>query len=376
MKKMILVIVVVAMAFFTAPGMAGEVTIYGWGDLSVDSVDNGVTRERDMVNNASNLGFRFEEQLSDRIKGFLQLEALFALDGEGYDNNDGSTSDPPFLASRNSGLGAISPFGTLIFGGSWNEPIKTSSGGLDPFVTRNGHWGPVINRGYRAKNQILYKSPNFKGLQLKLAKAFDEGDNESGSAAPGDLFSSDVYGGNLTYRNRKSPIGDVFIGVGYRNEEDFRGFDYDNKALRVSAGYGLRYNKNWFTRLGLIYSKDELTDDRLDVKALMGTLSHKMGKVQLNFSYGQADDDISDLKQKQAAGGIDYNISKRFKIYLIYAVAKINEPSRAFYPSYGGSGRNEIDFLGPSPDKDEISSISFGIRYFFKGKKAYQISEN
>jgi len=97
-----------------------------------------------------------------------------------------------------------------------------------------------------------------------------------------------------------------------------------------------------------------------------------MGKVQFNLSYGQAKDDISDREQTLMASGVDYHISKQLKVYLIYAALKLDNSAKEYY-FFGGAGRNEL--LKIDSGSDEVSSISFGVRYFFKPGYKFKIFE-
>jgi predicted porin len=143
-----------------------------------------------MTSSTSHIGFRSDLRLTEKLKAFIQVEAMVNIDG-----------DAPVLtnpwASRNSGIGVTGAYGTLFFG-NWDTPYKYPTlfvgpvRSLNPFdntLTGNPGFnvpGTTIQNGRattrsdaafnrRQGNSIQYWSPTFYGLSARLAVSLNEG---------------------------------------------------------------------------------------------------------------------------------------------------------------------------------------------------------
>ena len=143
-----------------------------------------------MTSSTSHIGFRSELRLIEKLKAFVQVEAMVNIDG-----------DAPVLtnpwASRNSGIGVTGTYGTLFFG-NWDTPYKYPTlfvgpvRSLNPFdntLTGNPGFnvpGTTIQNGRattrsdaafnrRQGNSVQYWTPTLYGLSARLAVSLNEG---------------------------------------------------------------------------------------------------------------------------------------------------------------------------------------------------------
>jgi predicted porin len=168
-----------------SPDNGGATQVIGQ-DYTGDNLPN---RWR-MTSSTSHIGFWSELRLTEKLKAFVQVEAMVNIDG-----------DAPVLtnpwASRNSGIGMRGAYGTLFFG-NWDTPYKYPTlfvgpvRSLNPFdntLTGNPGFnvpGTTIQNGRattrsdaafnrRQGNSIQYWTPTILGLSARLAVSLNEG---------------------------------------------------------------------------------------------------------------------------------------------------------------------------------------------------------
>ncbi len=94
-NRMVLAIALVmgaAMAA-SAPARALNVSIYGVGDLSADSINTGTNSSGYIHSNSSRLGFKGSEDIGNGLTALFQYESGVDLTGQGTgDGNGGATS--------------------------------------------------------------------------------------------------------------------------------------------------------------------------------------------------------------------------------------------------------------------------------------------
>lgn len=164
-----------ASAFAQESDSTDGVTLYGRVYVMFDSVEaKGGTaaplpRRNRVTDQSSLLGVRGVESLGSGMKAFFQLETAFAPDA-----NAGT------FATRNSAVGLnSSQWGSIIMG-RWDMPMKTAQAApLDPFtdLALADITGVALNQGNfsnREQNVVQYWSPNFAGLEVRLAYSANE----------------------------------------------------------------------------------------------------------------------------------------------------------------------------------------------------------
>jgi predicted porin len=204
-----------ALAAMTAHAQSDEtssdiVAMYGRVYVMFDSVEAkggtaaAVLRRNRVTDQSSLLGVRGTETLGGGLKAFFQLETGFAPDAA-----SGA------FAARNSAVGLQHARWGSILMGRWDMPMKTAQAApLDPFtdLALADITGVALNQGnfsIREQNVVQYWSPNFGGLEVRLAYSA----NEARTAARNTYKT----GASVVWSNR-----DVYLTYAYEKHYDSR----------------------------------------------------------------------------------------------------------------------------------------------------------
>jgi predicted porin len=176
-----------------------DVRIYGFADVSIDEVDNGIQTKTALATNNSYLGFAAQSDVTDDIKVLFQAEGALDL-----------TATPAVkdtFASRNSFIGFASKDWGTIKGGKSDTPYKTATAAFDPFSGGIADYNSIMgNTGgdgraefdQRANHAIWYESPNLGGLVFSLM--WSPGQNQAGDSGNFPLGDNtcqgSTFGGN------------------------------------------------------------------------------------------------------------------------------------------------------------------------------------
>ncbi len=181
-KKLIALAVLAAIS---APAFAdtANVTVYGRAHLSLDSnsgnapagATTGTKNGLNLTTNASRLGFKGAEELSDGLKAVYQYETEVSLTG------NTSTTAPVgyagiFTAQRDTYIGVVGGFGTVVAG---RLPLANQYvGDANFFADKVGDAGNLTSGGLgglgllavpsRVSRAIGYVSPSFGGVTITV----------------------------------------------------------------------------------------------------------------------------------------------------------------------------------------------------------------
>ncbi len=207
-----------AATFYTT---RGEITFYGYVDVSVDVTTKGIANLRDeggnapqgnvgwmpaMSTNLSYLGARGFLKLNPDWRFLYQLETqidIAASSGFANSNSNSSAIVKGALTSRNTFIGIGSPFGSLKLGKT-DAPYKLSTVRMNPFSGEIGDYGVVMgntggdNRvefGTRLDHAIWYESPKLG--PVSFAALFSPGQNRSGDSDQIPAGEPECAGGNI-----------------------------------------------------------------------------------------------------------------------------------------------------------------------------------
>lgn len=245
MKKLLLAPAVAALsvsAAHAAPTVYGKVFLTAdYTDTSYDdnyrasatatSAPNDESTVK-LNSNASRIGFKGSDELTDTVNLVYQLEY-------GVSPDDDRTQ----FTSRDTYIGlAHNTLGTLI-AGRHDTPFKLAKGNADVF-NANVDTLSIYNAGprgytnlgeYRANNMVAYKSPTIVGMPVTFTAAVSLSENDS----EGDKLLADaVY----------NPDGTVKTAAKYTNEADKKdnGYSaslvYDQNGVYLAAGYDNNIN--------------------------------------------------------------------------------------------------------------------------------------
>lgn len=137
-----------------------DVTIYGYLDLSIDQVDQGLKTLTAITSNSSYIGFAARHDLTPdwSVVGQVETEADVAM----------TPSTKGSLGFRNSFLGFASKSWGAIKAGKNDTPYKSSTGSFDPFSNTVGDYNSIMgNTGgdnrvefdSRLPHALWYESP-------------------------------------------------------------------------------------------------------------------------------------------------------------------------------------------------------------------------
>ncbi len=194
MKKSLIALAVASV--FIAPVALAQTVMYGLVSGSIERVDSGAAAEAtttQVASNSSRIGFKGSEKLDAAgLSAFWQVESDIRMDDPGAANTNNGT----ILGNRDSFVGLKSDsMGSLIIG-SGGTPYRGATRGLDLFRENTSgrnydHMGNRVSATGTAAtaavrfsgtsrldaggtNVVAYVSPTMGGVNVTIAKGFDE----------------------------------------------------------------------------------------------------------------------------------------------------------------------------------------------------------
>jgi predicted porin len=311
MKKTLFVAAVAALAAAGAQAQS-TVTIYGRFNVSAESTElNGISAKK-LENNASRIGFKGSEDLGGGLRANFQLE-------HGFDASTGVAASP--FWGRQSEVNLAGGFGTVRLGRFTSEAYFATA---DYISNHNHDTGNSEDKLYayigRNQNKVAYRAPTFvKDLSLELGVSLPEG----------------VAGQTKTYDFAANySTGPLALGLGYEkndssNQLGVRGL-YEFGSF-VAGAYVQRHT-------------DAALGDQT-IYRLTGMYTLGVTEFHLNYGHAGAYSKLSGSDGKQFTAAINYNLSKRTKVYTYYT--KTDDAKRV----YGAGG--------------DFKSFALGIRHNF-----------
>ena len=316
MNKTLIVAAVSALAAGSALAQS-SVTIYGRVNVTAEAIDAGGLKTKQLVDNASRIGFKGTEDLGGGLKAGFQLE-------HGFNVDTGLPSGA--FWGRQSEVNLSGGFGMVRLGRFTSEAYFATA---DYISMHNHDTGNSEDKLYayvgRNTNKIGYRLPELvKGMTL-------EGAVSAAERAPGQTRSYDLA---WNYA-----IGALQLGAGYEKNGSAKQFAirglYEMGPLVLGAyvqkdtdGYGVGFGKRTTLRFSAAYN---------------------VGASEFHFNVGGAGkySRVNNSKAKQFTLGYNYNLSKRTKVYGYYT--KVD---------------NNALIYGPTTTKD-FTSLAVGVRHNF-----------
>jgi predicted porin len=321
----------IALALAAVPALSmADVTIYGRlvGGLESDSiktVGGSSTRQTNVEDYLSWIGFKGQEDLGSGLKAIWQVENYIAIDGTGTTAHSQGT-----FATRDSFVGLNGGFGTVRLGKLTNAQRDMFD--LDVWNNSNGAnaLDNFMRTAYRPNSAIRYDSPNFAGFNGSLLWGAGENKNTVSNGK-----SSDVINVGLNYRHSSG----FFAQYGYDRRNNASPINVDKRAdahtlnagyiannLHVVLGYQAARGYNWDDRAYFNESTGFATGtaDDLKTRELALTVGYSFGaftpKLSLAHGWNKKDNTgtISDSGYNQYILGVDYALSKRTKATLAH----------------------------------------------------------
>ncbi|SPL70869.1 porin [Acinetobacter stercoris] len=348
MKKVLLAAAIASLGLSAAHAAP---TLYGKLNVSINQVDNNDFKGNDesQVNsNASRLGIKGEEKLTDRVGVVYQAEWAVATDGK----DGGSDTD---WSARNRFLGLkFKDIGT-VKAGSYDSYFKTAAGkyqdifnddtNLDITKTMHGEERPKNVVGFETDKNLLVP-----GLQFNIMAI--TGENKSSDYTTKERDSFNAVSTSLTYENKDYGFAAAVAGnFGVPGAYNALGLkDIESDAYRITGSYDFTKAGLPGFVLGALYQYAEpsdspsaayLTANKLN--SSVASLEEKAWVIQATYNIlntpwtvkGQyqsaksSADNMDDRKIDQYGIGLDYNFNKQTRFYGLVAQQKrdwMNKP--------------------------------------------------
>jgi predicted porin len=340
--------------------MALEVYGKAHGSIDFSSNDDEAAGNDDstiaFTNNASRIGFRGDEQISDDLIVTYQAETTFNLDSGGWGGG------------RNTFVGLKGGFGE-VRAGLHDTPYKMAT--YDIFNDTRADYNAIIGNvagnvlfDRRSPNSVLYLSPDMSGFQVQAAYIFgiaagdddlpDQEDPDNTGISVAALYNQGPLSLSLaleTYGFEGGTVGGFPGGTTLAADDDA-------KSVKVGASWDFQQG----TKVYAIFESSDsgVTDVKRDAFYLSAT--QQLGEnTTLKAALGQADD-IDAVDESGAsflALGISQKMSKDTELYAL--ITGVSNDDNADYTLVGVGAPAAA--TGPT-----VSAISFGIIKNFSGK--------
>jgi predicted porin len=266
--------------------IAGDVSIYGKANLTVQSSDDGDGSYTEVKSNASRIGFKGAQVLEHDLEVIFKAEFQIDLDG---DSAKGKS-----ITDRNQYLGLKGKFGTVLLGMN-DTVLKQSQGKVDLFSDLNGDIKTLWKGENRMSDTITYKSPKFNGLQLGVTYITED-----------DIDAEDGTSIALFYGDKSLKKSKVYAAVAVDSEVK----GYDTTRLTIQGKLG------GFT-LGAIAHTQEKVSDGSEVDGFLFSAKYGFDKVTVKAQVQTAEYDGGEDRSGMTVGA-DYKLAKNTKLFAFY----------------------------------------------------------
>lgn len=401
MKLKLLPLAIGAAIAMPSVAMAGP-TVYGKMNVSVDHVDvegsmSGSDADKqdkkdyqadnsadswNVNSNASRLGFKGSEKITDDLSAFYKAEYQIAVD-DGEDE----------FSKRNIYLGLKGGFGA-VQAGYFDTPVKTAQKKVDLFNDWRGDIKSYIAGEERGANTIQYTTPSMGPIVAKVALLQRESDNGTDDLGNSDDNNKlgESYSSSVAFEQDNVYVALAFddqVEADYNMADDSAG-NVESDTVRLVGQF-----KFGPVQLGAMYQTSESTESDYDVgggeatatdieqDAFLISAAIKAGangtvKVQLGESETEAtfttyetrenakgvtvlEDKLGtvsvDSEASQFAVGYDHKLSKQTKLFAYYSVISFDDSALK-----GTGDYEDQDDISYSRD---VTALGFGMEHKF-----------
>ncbi|WP_407303704.1 porin [Acinetobacter sp.] len=334
MKKLLLAAVVATMGMSTAQAAP---TLYGKVNVSVDSYDDGKDDKIEVNSNASRLGVKGEEKLTDKLVAIYQAEWEIDVDG----GDDVFKKRNIFAGLKWENLGTLKA-------GILDTPFKDAAGGYRDVFNDYAH-ADIKEMMYgeeRIENVIgIETDPELMG-GLVFALQAQQGESTSETTKYVDGARDSVGDGistSLSYANKNLGFEGVIAG-NFKSVGDFAAVGISNTpadAIRVGGSFDLGKIGATGLSLGAMWQTAEISDytnlqafsvtpayagdyNKVEENAWLISATYKLTNTPWTFKaqYQQADTDyavlggaLGDSSVDQWGIGADYKLNSQTKFF-------------------------------------------------------------
>lgn len=292
---------IIATSALASGALAGDVTVYGKVNMSLNSTDLETkgTDQWDLNSNASRIGIKGSIDINDSLKAIYKAE---------YETDFTGDASSTAFKYRNIYGGVQGSFGTLVAGRN-DTPVKMSEGKVDRFNDLIlGDIKNVMHGESRLSSMIMYTTPSFSGLSVTAAVA--PGEDDAG-VAQGDNGIADAISASINYSNDMVTAA-IAMDDSVRSDNNPAKTAYD--IIRAVADF-----KFGNAKVGALYQEAEESNGNEKQTGYVVSGEFAINELILKAQYSGSEEDISDDKITQVAVGADYKLSKASMVYAYYA---------------------------------------------------------
>jgi predicted porin len=289
MKKTLIAAAVLATVGSSAFAQS-TVTVYGRLNETIEHQKvGGGSSEWTMQNNSSRIGFKGSEDLGGGLKAGFQLE-------HGFNVETGKQTQSAFWG-RQSEVNLSGGFGMVRLGNFTSESYYATA----DYVSMHNHdTGTSADRLYaylgRDTSKVAYRTPSLGGATIEAAVT------KGGVAERTYDFAANYDAGPLHVGagyQKANPFDKSADQFAFRALYELGAFTFGGYVQRDKDGYGDGFGNRTNLRLSGMYT---------------------IGNAELHVNVGRAGKyrNVTDSAASQATLGVNYNLSKRTKVYTFY----------------------------------------------------------
>lgn len=288
MKKKLLPLMIAGLAATAATTATAEVKVYGKANVSVqhNEVKNSDTTTT-LNSNASRIGFKGSEKLTDDLKAVYKMEYQTSVDG-----------DSSVFKQRNIYVGLKGGFG-MIAAGKNDTPLKKAQGKIDQFNDlKLGDIKNIFGGESRLNNSVWYSTPSMGGVNVTVATILEQGANDKDKVGLSAAVSYKADG--------------MYFAIA--RDQEVAGWDITRLSGQFAPGdFGV----------GLIYQMGEQSQGNGEQTGLILSAFFKAGKNKFKAQFGTSEFEAGSVTTAETTSlslGIDHKLSKRTKVYTYYSM--------------------------------------------------------
>ena len=297
MNKVILLGTATAMLatapFATASGSI-DGKLYGKINVSVVNSDSGSEDTWKLNSNASRIGLKGSNQVSEGLTVFYKTEFQVEVDGDG-----------DVFKQRNIYAGIKGQYGSLLAGKN-DTPTKLAQKKIDLFNDLEGDIMKTFAGENPVSNIIAYTTPKYGNFSAAYAVMPSEANN-------GGLSDATSYSVNYSK-------GDLYVAIaGNSNVVDIDLVRVD--LVRVVSQFKV---DAW--QLGLMYQDNDTTDE----SGYFASAAYKIDNITYKAQYGSNENDTGGSDKTTLSLGADFKLAKNTKSFVFFTDNEESSSTKTF----------------------------------------------
>lgn len=273
---------------------AFEGTVYGMADISYQHVDNAESGTLwELVSNASRIGIKGADSLDKDLQAIYQFEI-------GVNIDDSAANSMNTFTQRDMFVGLKGSWGDLTVG-KLSTPFLSQQKRWDLFNLLSADTNNIMLGRDRSDNALRYRSPNTNHDWHFEFMAIAPGDSDTGATGPSDAYST-----SLCYTGKNRNAG-LMHSYNIKNNEITRVYGNQIFGSVKIAGMLQKAKK--------VQPNTVFADGDNSANAWLLSAAYTAGPWMYKLQYAESDANDALSHGKLTTAGIDYNFSKKTKIY-------------------------------------------------------------